>query len=66
MTRWEGESNENMYGKFGMETLANGVQCSAVEWVKGNTLRWLGLIERKKSEEREKKIYASENERPRR
>ena len=32
--RWEGESNE----RCDMGSCANGVKCSAVEWVKQNTL----------------------------
>ena len=37
-----------------------------MEWVKINTLRWLGHIERKKSEEFVKKVYVSEIVGPRR
>ncbi len=45
-----------------MGTHANGLNCGAVEWVRRNTLRWLGHIERMKSEEYVKKVYISESE----
>ncbi len=47
VTRWDGESNESMYERCGMGSHPNGV----VEWVKRNTLRWFGHIERLGSEE---------------
>ena len=50
-TRWDGESNESVYERCGMETHAKGVNCGVVEWVKRNTLKWFGHIERMKSEE---------------
>ncbi len=49
VTRWEGENNESVYEKCGVETCASGVKCGVVEWVKRNTLRWFGNI--KKDEE---------------
>ena len=42
VTRWEGESNENIYERCVMGTHANGVKCDVVEWVKKNTMRWFG------------------------
>ena len=59
-TRWESESNESLYERCDMRPCINGVKCSVVEWVKRNTLRWLGHIERKESEEFLKKVYVSE------
>ena len=40
-----------MYERCGMGPCASGVKCDVVEWVKINTLRWFGNMERKKSEE---------------
>ena len=40
-----------MYERCVMGTCANGVKCGGVEWVKRNTLRWFGHIERKKIQE---------------
>ncbi len=42
VTRWEGESNESVYERYGMVACASGVKCGMVEWVKRNTLRWFG------------------------
>ncbi len=60
MTGWDGESNENVYERCGMGSHANGVKCGVVEWLKRNTLKWFGHIERMKSEELMKKVYVSE------
>ncbi len=46
VTRWDGESNENVYERCGMRSQVNGVS----EWVKRNTLRWFGHTERMGSE----------------
>ena len=62
VTRWDGLSNESVYERCGMSHCANGVQCGAVEWVKRNTLRWYGHMERMKNEEFVKKVYMSELE----
>ena len=48
VTRWEGDSSENMYKKCGMGPCANVVKCDVVEWVKRNTLRWFGHLERER------------------
>ncbi len=50
-----------MYERCGMGSQANGVDCGVVEWVKRNTLRWFGLVERMGSEEFVKKMYRSES-----
>ena len=43
---------------YGLGILANRLKCDAVDWVKRNTLRLFGHMERKKSEEFfEKSIY---------
>ena len=47
MIRWEGENNESVYEKCGIETCANGV----VELVKRYTLSWFSHIEIMNSEE---------------
>ncbi len=61
VTRWDGESNESVYESCGMVSRANGVNCGVVEWVKRNTLRWSGHIERMGSEEFVKKVYIGVN-----
>ncbi len=61
MTRWDGESNESVYERCGMESHASGVNCGIVEWVKRNTLRWFGHNERIGNEEFVKKVYISES-----
>ena len=49
MTRWEGDSNENVCERRGMGPCANEVKCCVVEWVKINVeVVWL-YGERKKS-----------------
>ncbi len=48
-----------MYGRCGMGSQASGVNCGVVEWVKRNTLRSFGHIERMGSEEFVKKVYVS-------
>ncbi len=40
VSRWARESNEDMYGRFGMSEPAVGVNCRVVEWVNQSTLRW--------------------------
>ncbi len=52
--------NESVYERCGMGSQANGVNCGVVEWVKRNTLRWFGHIERMGSEEFVTKVYVSE------
>ena len=66
ITRWEDENNESVYERCGMGPCANGMQCAVVEWVKIDTLRWFGHVERKKSEGFVEKVYVSEIEKPRR
>ncbi len=34
MTRWNSESNENIYERCGMGSHVNTVNCGVVEWVK--------------------------------
>ena len=59
VTRWEGESNESVYERSGMEPCENGVKCNVVECVKRNIFRWFCHMERKK-EEFVKKVFVSE------
>ncbi len=42
VSRWDRESNEDTYWRFGMSEAAVGVDCGVVEWVKRSTLRWYG------------------------
>ncbi len=51
VTRWDGETNESMHEMCGTGSQASGVKCGVVEWVKRNTLRWIGHIERMGHEE---------------
>ncbi len=39
VSRWDGESNEEMYGRFGMSETAVEMDCGVVEWLKRSTLR---------------------------
>ncbi len=59
VTRWEGENNESVYERCGMEACASGVRCGVVEWMKRNTMMWFGHTERMKSKETVKKVYVS-------
>ncbi len=34
VSRWDGESNEDMYGRFDMSEAAVEMDCGVVEWVK--------------------------------
>ncbi len=61
MTRWDGESKESVYERCGMGSQANGVNCGVVEWVKRNTLRWFGYIERRWNAEFVRKVHVSES-----
>ncbi len=45
VSRWDRESNEDMYRRFGMSETAVGMDCGVVEWVKRSTLRWYGRDE---------------------
>ncbi len=53
----DGESNENVYRKFGMSS-REGMSCGVVE-MKHSTLRWFGHLERMDEKEMTKKIYRS-------
>ncbi len=54
--RMDGESNENVYRKFGMSSRGEGMSCGVV-MVKQSTLRWLGHLERMDGRELTKRIY---------
>ncbi len=66
VTRWEGENNESVHERCGMSTCANLVKCGAVEWLKRNTMKWFGHVERMGSGEFVKKVYESELKGPNR
>ncbi len=59
MKRMYGESNENVYRKFGMSSRGKGMSCGVVEMVKRSTLRWFGHLERMDERELTKRIYRS-------
>ncbi len=46
VNRMDGESNENIYRKFGMSSRGEGTSCGVVELVKCSTLRWFGHLEK--------------------
>ncbi len=39
VTRWDGESNESVYKRYGMGNHAKGMNYRVVEWLKKNLLR---------------------------
>ncbi len=43
------------------EAIGNGMNWGVVEWMRRNTLRWYGHIERMGREEFVKKVYVSES-----
>ncbi len=59
VSRWDGESNEDMYGRFGMSEATVGMDCGVVEWVKRSTLRWYGLVMRMNECAFTKRVYES-------
>ncbi len=63
--RWERESNESVYDRCVLNTCTNGVKCRVIEWLKRNSLKWLGHVERMGSGEFVK-VYESESEGPNR
>ncbi len=60
-----GESSESVYVRCGSSICANELDCGVVEWVKRNTLKWFGHVERMESKEL-KKVYEGELEGPNR
>ncbi len=59
VTRWDGESNGNVYERLGIGTHANEVMCD-VQWVKRSTLGRFVHIERMHSGCLVKKVNLSE------
>ncbi len=57
VSRWDRESNEDTYGKFGMSEATAGVDCGVVEWVKRSTLRWYGHVMRMDECDFTKRVY---------
>ncbi len=41
VNRMDGESNDNVYRRFGMSSRGEGMSCGVVEMVKHSTLKWL-------------------------
>ncbi len=58
VNRMDGESNKNVYRKFGISSREE-MSCGVVEMVKRSTLRWFGHLERMDERELTKKIYRS-------
>ncbi len=59
VNRMDGESNENVYRKFGMSSRREGMSCGVVAMVNRSTLRWFGHLERMDERELTKMIYRS-------
>jgi len=59
VNRMDGESNENVYGRFGMASKGEGMSCGVVEMVKCSTLRWFGHLQRIGESEMTRRIYKS-------
>ncbi len=59
VNRMDGESNENVYRKFGMSSRGEGMSCGVVEMVKHTTLRRFGHLLRMDETELTKRIYRS-------
>ncbi len=59
VNRMDGESNENVYRKFGISSRGEGMSCEVVEMVKRSTLRWFGHLERMNERELTKRISRS-------
>ncbi len=57
VSRWDRESNEDMYGRFGMSETAVEIDCEVVEWVKRSTLRWYGHVTRMNECDFTKRVY---------
>ena len=48
----------------GMGPSVHRVKCGVVEWMKRNTVRWFGRMERTMSEEFVRKVYVTKTECP--
>ncbi len=59
VSRWDGDSNEDMYERFGMSKTVVGMDCGMVEWVKPSTLRWYGHVMRMNECDFTKRVYES-------
>ncbi len=59
MNRMDGESNENVYGRFGMVSKGEGMSSGVVEVAKCSTMRWFGHLERMDGTELTRRIYKS-------
>ncbi len=57
VSRWDGKSNEDTYGKFGMSEAAVGMDCGVVKWVKRRTLWWYGHVMRMNEYDITKRVY---------
>ena len=56
----EGVSNERIYENFGMSERKEGMSCGVMEWMKRNTLRWYGHVNRLEEDRLVKRVYDSE------
>ncbi len=59
VSRWDGESNEDIHRKFGMIETAVGMDYGVVEWVKQSTLRWYGHMMRMNECDFTERVYES-------
>ncbi len=59
MNRMDGESNGNVYRRFGIASKGEGMSCGIMLVVKLSTLRWFGHLERTGESEMTGKMYKS-------
>ncbi len=59
VSRWDRESNEDMYGRFGTSETAVGIDCRVVKWEKRSTPRWYGHVMRINECDFTKRVYES-------
>ncbi len=62
VSRRDGESNEDTYGRCGVSETAVGMDCRVVEWVKRSTLRWYGHVMRMNEYDFTERVYESPTE----
>ena len=60
VTLMDGMRNEEVYGCLGIAEGAVGVNCGVIEWVKRNTMRWYGHVQRMPEDRLAKQVYMSE------
>ena len=59
---WHNKTEFGKYERVSMERRGEGIKCGVEEWVKRNTPRWFGHVERMQKEDLAKRVYNSETE----